>query len=252
MSETVEKKEEQSALLSKSIAAVNSSKRIFKTNVSFLAKFSDNHLIVGYFASIILPIVGFVASCILVRYKGDYTHCMVENFYVGQNPHIKTQLELVYTTARGKANDATKDEASSGRLLRYLSETDEAEAEKKEPEVSYRNVLNKVEFEKLTFWMSNQKEDRMKFWLRVQECLTFAFSISFFLFIQRDDRQVLAFNAIIYELLLFAFVVCAIIALIMKASSPCGDTAYGKMVLTLAIINLICGILLITLQFILY
>jgi len=54
-------------------------------------------LIVGYLSSIILPIVGFVGACIVVRYKGDYTHCMVENYYVKLNPTLMPIMEPIYT-----------------------------------------------------------------------------------------------------------------------------------------------------------
>ena len=62
---------------------------MFKLKVPFLQKFADNHIIVGYLASLLLPIAGFVAACILVRYKGDYTHCMVQNYYQVQRPELK-------------------------------------------------------------------------------------------------------------------------------------------------------------------
>ena len=62
----------------------------------FLQKFADVHLLVGYFFSIVLPIVGFVAACILVRYKGDYTHCVAENHYVVKYPEYLPVMKPIY------------------------------------------------------------------------------------------------------------------------------------------------------------
>ena len=76
---------------------------------------------------------------------------------------------------------------------------------------TYETVLDPIQYRNFTLWMSSQKSDRMKFWLRTHEGLTFGFSISFFLFIQRGDRQIEAANAIIYTLILLAFIVCSII-----------------------------------------
>ena len=81
MAEEPAGRESESNALLKSQKALANTRRLFKTNVPFLQKWADNHLIVGYIASTILPIVGFVAACILVRYKGEYTNCMVEHFY---------------------------------------------------------------------------------------------------------------------------------------------------------------------------
>ena len=61
-----------------------------------MQKFADVHLIVGYLCSIILPILGFVGACIVVRYKGDYTHCMVENHYVKENPEMLDIMKPIY------------------------------------------------------------------------------------------------------------------------------------------------------------
>ena len=37
-------------------------------------------MIVGFLTSVLIPIAGFVAACMLVRYKGNYTNCLVINF----------------------------------------------------------------------------------------------------------------------------------------------------------------------------
>ena len=83
----------------------------------------------------------------------------------------------------------------------------------------------------------------MKTWLRVNEGLTFAFSISFFLFIMRGNRQLEALNAIIYTLILIAFIAGAILTWIFHGLSKCQDTAYAKMAMTLSIINFIFAFL---------
>lgn len=44
--------------------------------------FADINLIVGFLFSIILPITGFIGTCILVRYKGDYTDCLIEKYFL--------------------------------------------------------------------------------------------------------------------------------------------------------------------------
>ena len=49
--------------------------------------------------------------------------------------------------------------------------------------LGYEKALGPIKYKEFTLWMSSQKVDRMKFWLRINECLTFGFSISFFLFI---------------------------------------------------------------------
>lgn len=123
----------------------------------FLQKFADVHLIVGYLSSVILPILGFVGACIVVRYKGDYTHCMVENHYVKENAAMKPLMAPIY-----EAYNKTG-------VMNY--------------ETTYESVLDPIQYRNFTLWMSSQKSDRMKFWLRTHEGLTFGFSISFFLFI---------------------------------------------------------------------
>jgi len=42
--------------------------------------FADIHLLVGSITSVILPIFGFISSAMLVRYKNDYTECVVKNY----------------------------------------------------------------------------------------------------------------------------------------------------------------------------
>ena len=37
-------------------------------------------MIVGFLTSVLIPIAGFIAACMLVRYKGNYTNCLVTNF----------------------------------------------------------------------------------------------------------------------------------------------------------------------------
>lgn len=49
-------------------------------NMGTLQKFADIHLIVGFIPSVILPLIGFVATCFLVRFKEDYSNCVVKNF----------------------------------------------------------------------------------------------------------------------------------------------------------------------------
>lgn len=50
-------------------------------------------------------------------------------------------------------------------------------------------------------------------------------------------------NAIIYTLLLIAFIVCAIFTWIFNGMSKCQDTAYAKMAMALSIVNFIFGFL---------
>ena len=104
-------------------------------------------------------------------------------------PELVPQLSAVYLAAGANYAAPVTTTKASGKL-RYLA-TDNQEADAKAPEapkITYKNTLSDVEFTKLSKWMSTQKEDRMKFWLRVHESQTFAFSISFFLFIQRGNR----------------------------------------------------------------
>lgn len=83
----------------------------FTQRIPFLQKFADVHLIVGFLSSVILPIVGFVGSCILVRYKGDYTHCLIENHFVKEYPEFKPRMEPLYTGYKQllAGNNATSD-----------------------------------------------------------------------------------------------------------------------------------------------
>lgn len=76
------------------------------------------HLIVGYFSSVILPIVGFIGSCILVRYKGDYTHCLIENHFVKEFPEYEAKMKPLYTEYNKliTENAATSDKLAK---LRY-------------------------------------------------------------------------------------------------------------------------------------
>lgn len=71
----------------------------FSKKVPFLQKWADLHILVGYFSAVVLPLVGFVGSCILVRYKGDYVNCLVANHYVSNkwvDKDFAGKLELVY------------------------------------------------------------------------------------------------------------------------------------------------------------
>lgn len=107
--------------------------------------------------------------------------------------------------------------------------------------VDYRGYMTDEEKRALTRWVTMQSEDSMRFWLRVHESLTFAYSISFFFFIQRGSRELQAVNAIVHTLLLFAFVTFGVWALISYGLSPCADYAYGKTTFILSIINLAVG-----------
>jgi len=48
--------------------------------VVFIQVFADIHLLVGSIISVILPFFGFISCCMLVRYKNDYSKCVVENY----------------------------------------------------------------------------------------------------------------------------------------------------------------------------
>lgn len=61
-----------------------------------------------------------------------------------------------------------------------------------------------------------------------------------------------ALNAIIYTLILIAFIVCSIITWIQRGNSSCKGTAYGKMALALSVVNFIFGFLMLVLHQALY
>ena len=79
--------------------------------------------------------------------------------------------------------------------------------------------------------------------MRIHEGLTFVYSISFFLFIQRGNKEYQVLNAIVYTLLLVAFIVLGIWSAMDYQNSLCQDTAYGKMSFFISIINLVSGLI---------
>ena len=54
----------------------------YKNKAPLLQVFADINLIVGFWASVVLPIVGFIGSAILVRYKGNYADCLIEKHFI--------------------------------------------------------------------------------------------------------------------------------------------------------------------------
>jgi len=79
----------------------------------------------------------------------------------------------------------------------------------------------------------------MRFWVRALEALTFAFSISYFFFVSRPGHRIQIANAILFEFIHVLCIICPIIALGMKSSSKCSDTAFAKTVSGMAIILLL-------------
>ena len=41
---------------------------------------ADIQLLIGCPMAVILPIIGFVSACVLVRYKKEYKECLVQEF----------------------------------------------------------------------------------------------------------------------------------------------------------------------------
>ena len=50
--------------------------RFSKTHVTKIQALADIQLIIGCPMAVILPLIGFVAACILVRYKKEYRECV--------------------------------------------------------------------------------------------------------------------------------------------------------------------------------
>ena len=46
--------------------------------VPAIEAYADIHLIVGFFFSVLLPIVGIAGSCLIVRYTKDYSKCLLD------------------------------------------------------------------------------------------------------------------------------------------------------------------------------
>ena len=147
----------------------------------------------------VLPILGFIGSVIIVRYKGNYTNCLVENFYVKQNPTLEPQLKLIYDKLYAAK---MLDSNDSGFLELYPNQTFDT--------LTYRHVLSPPDFKNFTHWVSIQKEDKMRTCLRINNSLTFILSVSFFFFILRGNAALHAFNTLIYQLLLLSLIAIGI------------------------------------------
>ena len=55
------------------------------------------------------------------------------------------------------------------------------------------------------------------------------------------NKAITFFITVVYEIVIVAFIVCSAIALKQTSVSKCNTSIYGKMTLALAIIEIICG-----------
>ena len=62
--------------------------------------------------------------------------------------------------------------------------------------------------------LAEGETDGLRYWIRLLESLTFAFSISYFFFIARPPSRCQAFNCIIITLLYLMLIACSITALV--------------------------------------
>ena len=82
----------------------------------------------------------------------------------------------------------------------------------------------------------------MKFGLRLLPSLIYAYSISYFFFIQKQQRSLAMANCIIFELLNVFLIAGGVFMMILKQSDKCADSPYGIMVTILAVVCILSGI----------
>ena len=121
--------------------------------------------------------------------------------------------------------------AGSCVLVRYKDEYVECQ----KPFIDANMLANNGEF-------SGFEKHPMKLGLRLLPSLIYAYSISYFFFIQKSGRSLAMANCIIFELLNILLVAGGIFTMVLKGSDECSGKTYGSMVTALAIVSILSGL----------